>query len=113
MRLPTRQYLERTFKPRTVLLWVLAAFALTFASSLVPRPAYDAAGLSNLRFGYPMPFITQDRSSLAPTAFPAFVAWPGAPITLEPGLLLVNVAFYVTAFALGRVLLRRQAREKG
>jgi hypothetical protein len=55
-----------------------------------------------------MPFITQNRSDLAPERYPVFVTWPGSPARLEAGLFAVNVAFYVTAFALGRVLLRRR-----
>ena len=88
-------------------MWIVAATLLTFASSLIPRPAYDGAGLSNLRYGYPMPYLTQDRSSLKPASYPIFVSWIGAPTTLEPALGVVNMAFYLSTFALSRVLLRR------
>lgn len=111
-RLPTKAWLERTFPIRLIALWIAAAALLTFASSLIPRPAYDRAGLSNLRYGYPMPYLTQDRSNLKPTRYPVFVSWLGAPATLEPALGLVNIVFYLTAFALGRVLLRRKGAEK-
>ena len=110
-RLPTKAWLERTFPAKLIALWMLAAALLTFASSLIPRPAYDLAGLTNLRYGYPMPYLIQNRSDLEPPRYPVFVSWIGAPATLEPALGLVNVAFYLTAFALGRVLLRRHPQE--
>lgn len=110
-RLPTKAWLERTFPVKLIALWIAAAALLTFASSLIPRPAYDRAGLTNLRYGYPMPYVTQDRSDLEPQNYPVFVSWIGAPATLEPALGLVNIAFYLTAFALGRVLLRRSPKE--
>ena len=106
-RLPTKAWLERTFPAKLIALWIVTAALLTFASSLVPRPAYDRAGLTNLRYGYPMPYLIQNRSDLEPPRYPVFVSWIGAPATLEPALGLVNVAFYLTAFVLGRVLLRR------
>ena len=110
-RLPTWAWLERTFPLRLIALWIVAAALMTFASSLIPRPAYDRAGLSNLRYGYPMPYVTQNRSDLEPASYPVFVSWIGAPANLEPALGLVNIAFYLTAFALGRVLLRRNPKE--
>lgn len=106
-KLPTPAWLERTFPIKLIALWIVAAALLTFASGLIPRPAYARAGLANLRYGYPMPYITQNRSSLEPSSYPVFNSWIGAPATLEPALGLVNIAFYLTAFALGRVLLRR------
>ena len=111
LRLPTKAWLERTFPIRLIAPWIVAAALLTFASSLIPRPAYGHAGLTNLRYGYPMPYITQNRSTLEPSNYPVFVSWIGAPATLEPALGVVNLAFYLTAFALGRVLLRRNPRE--
>ncbi len=110
-RLPTKAWVERTFPVKLIALWIAAAALLTLASSLIPRPAYDRAGLGNLRYGYPMPYITQNRSSLTPASYPVFVMWIGAPATLEPTLGIVNIAFYLTAFALGRVLLRRNSKQ--
>ena len=110
-KLPTRAWFERTFPIKLIALWIVAAALLTFASSLIPRPAYDRAGLSNLRYGYPMPYIVQNRSSLEPQSYPVFVSWIGVPANLEPALGIVNIAFYLTAFALGRVLLRRNPTE--
>ena len=110
-RLPTKAWLERTFPAKLIALWIVTAALLTFASSLVPRPAYDRAGLTNLRYGYPMPYLIQNRSDLEPPRYPVFVSWIGAPATLEPALGLVNVALYLIAFALGRVLLRRHPQK--
>ena len=110
-RLPTKAWLERTFPAKLIALWIVTAALLTFASSLIPRPAYDRAGLTNLRYGYPMPYLIQNRSDLEPPRYPVFASWIGAPATLEPTLGLVNVAFYLTAFALGRVLLRRHPQD--
>ena len=111
LKLPTWAWLERTFPARLIALWIVAAALLTSASSLIPRPAYDRAGLSNLRYGYPMPYVIQNRSALRPQSYPVFVSWIGAPATLEPALGVVNIAFYLTAFALDRVLLRRNSKE--
>lgn len=42
---------------------VLAALALLLATVLaVPMPAEDDAALSRVRFGYPLPFVSQDFS---------------------------------------------------
>ncbi len=108
-RRPTIRWWLQRFPPRMALLLLLAALTLTFASSLVPRPVYQPSGLGVIRYGYPMPFLTQDRSAARPETFPAFIAWTDgqAPVSLGWGLALVNVGFYLTAFALARVLLGR------
>jgi hypothetical protein len=105
---PTRRWLIQQFPPRLVVLSVFAAAMLTFASSLIPRPIYGTAPLETVRFGYPMPFIAQVPPKPNSDARPIFVSWYSsrAPIQLESGLGFVNVAFYLTAFALGRILLR-------
>ena len=97
------------FPPLRVLLLVLGAGVLTFASSLIPRPVYEQAGLGVVRYGYPMPYLMQDLSGLTPSSFPTFVNWmanTAQPTALEWNLALVNVAFYMTAFALATVFFR-------
>jgi hypothetical protein len=111
-----KRWWHRQFPLPLVFAWLIAATALTVASSLVPRPVYEASGLEEVRFGYPMPFLTQNRSSLAVDAhqYPVFVMWMdgGIPPRLEVGLALVNVAFYLVTFGLARVLLRSARDER-
>jgi hypothetical protein len=115
LKLPTKRWWSRQFPPRLVALWIVGASLLTFASSLIPRPVYSLQGLEVVRYGYPMPFLTQDRSGLAVDVhpFPVFVTWVDgeAAVTLEWRLAVVNVAFYLVSFALARVLLRPARNE--
>jgi hypothetical protein len=108
-RRPTIRWWLQRFPLRMALPSLLVALTLTFASSLVPRPVYQQTGLEVIRYGYPMPFLVQDRSATRPETFPAFIAWTDGqvPVSLQWGLALVNVGFYLTAFALARVLFRR------
>jgi hypothetical protein len=108
VQLPTRRWLLQQFPPRLIVLYVLAAVFLTFASSLIPRPVYSFTPLETVRFGYPMPFLTQAVLETHTNAYPIFVIWysSSTPVDLELVLAFVNIAFYLTAFALGRLLLR-------
>ena len=73
-RLPTKAWLERTFPVKLVASWIAAAALLTFAPSLIPNPAYDRAGLTNLRYRCPMTVITQERSDLELQSYLVFVS---------------------------------------
>jgi hypothetical protein len=108
VKLPTRRWLLQQFPMRLVAVSFVAAILLTLTSSLIPRPVYQTSGLEVVRFGYPMPFLSQNRAGQIPERFPAFVAWTDGVgrVHLEWTLALVNVGFYLTAFALTRVLLR-------
>ena len=48
--------------------------AAAFASSLIPRPAYDRVGLINLRYRYPITVVTQERSDLELQSYLVFVS---------------------------------------
>jgi hypothetical protein len=116
-RWPSRRYLNQLFPPSRIFGFVLAAFALTFSTTLIPRPVYGS-GLQTIGFGYPMPYLNLrlepailEPATLEPATLDTeppvqavrFVAWWGGPIALEWGLAALNVAFFLAAFAWFRV----------
>lgn len=107
MRLPSKRYLLQLFPPAQILLAILAAAVLTFATSLIPRPIYNA-GEQTLQFGYPMPFasvILEQPSKPVTPVFVSIMDTRGAKI--DWNLVLVNILFYLTAFALARIFFRK------
>jgi hypothetical protein len=106
MRLPSRRYLLQLFPPTRMLLFLMAAILLTFASSLIPRPIYGP-GEQTIRFGYPMPYLNLTLEPAATGAPVVFISWWGArAVSLEWGLALLNVGFFLVAFALFRLIFR-------
>ena len=110
MRLPSKRYLLQLFPPARVLLALLAAGALTFSSSLIPRPIYNA-GTQTVQFGYPMPFESVTFQQSTKPATPVFVS-VSRDASIDWGLGLVNVLFYLTAFGLARVFFREPRETK-
>jgi hypothetical protein len=107
MRLPSRRYLLQLFPPVRVLLAILAAVVLMFATSLIPRPIYNA-GSQVVQFGYPMPFESITLEQPTKPATPVFVSILGArDAKIDWNLVLVNIAFYLTTFALTRIFFRK------
>jgi hypothetical protein len=99
--------LLQLFPPARVLLAILAAIALTFASSLIPRPIYNA-GMQVVQFGYPMPFETLTLEQPTKPVTPVFISILNArDVKIDWGLVLVNILFYLTAFALARIFFRK------
>jgi hypothetical protein len=107
VRLPSKRYLLQLFPPIRVLLAVVAASVLTFASSLIPRPIYNA-GLQTVQFGYPMPFETLTLMQPSKPVTPVFVSILNTrDAKIDWTLVLVNIGFYLTAFALTRIFFRK------
>ena len=107
MRLPSKRYLLQLFPPVRVLLAIVAAGVLTFATSLIPRPIYNA-GLQTVQFGYPMPFETVALEQPSKPVTPVFVSILNArDAKIDWNLVLVNIGFYLTAFALTRIFFRK------
>jgi hypothetical protein len=105
MRLPSRRYLLQLFPPVRIALFVLGAILLTFASSLIPRPVYDP-GEQTIRFGYPMPFLNLRLEPNLGSNAVVFVSWWGSAVYLEWGLVILNITFFLAAFALFQVMFR-------
>ena len=110
MRLPSKRFLLQLFPPARVLLVLLAAGALTFASSLIPRPIYNA-GTQTVQFGYPMPFKSVTFQQVSKPITPVFVS-VSRDAKIDWGLGLVNIGFFLTAFALARVFFRKPRETK-
>jgi hypothetical protein len=107
VRLPSKRYLLQLFPPIRVFLALLAAGALTFATSLIPRPIYNA-GLQTVQFGYPMPFETLTLEQSSKPITPVFISILNArDAKIDWSLVLVNIGFYLTAFALARIFFRK------
>jgi hypothetical protein len=107
VRLPSKRYLLQLFPPVRVLLAIIAAGVLTFATSLIPRPIYNA-GLQTVQFGYPMPFETLTLEQPSKPVTPVFVSILNArDAKIDWNLVLVNIGFYLTAFALARIFFRK------
>ena len=112
MRLPSKRYLLQLFPPVRVLLAILAAVALTFATSLIPRPIYNA-GSQTVQFGYPMPFETVTLEQPSKPVTPVFVSVLNATdAKIDWTLVLVNILFYLTASVLARIILRKPRETK-
>jgi hypothetical protein len=112
VRLPSKRYLLQLFPPIRVFLAILAAGALTFSTSLIPRPIYNA-GLQTLQFGYPMPFETVTLEQTSKPITPVFVSILNArDAKIDWNLVLVNIAFYLTAFALAKIFFRKPRESK-
>jgi hypothetical protein len=112
VRLPSKRYLLQLFPPVRVLLALLAAGALTFGSSLIPRPIYNA-GLQTVQFGYPMPFETLTLEQPSKPVTPVFASILNArDAKIDWNLVLVNIGFYLTAFALARIFFRKPRESK-
>ena len=110
MRLPSKRYLLQLFPPVRVLLAIVAAIALTFATSLIPRPIYNA-GTQTVQFGYPMPFASIKLEQPIKPVTPVFVS-VSTDAKIDWGLMVVNMAFYLTAFGLARVFFRKPRETK-
>jgi hypothetical protein len=99
--------LLQLFPPAQMLLAIVAASVLTFATSLIPRPIYNA-GEQNLQFGYPMPFVSVLLEQPSKPITPVFVSILNArDAKIDWNLVLVNIGFYLTAFALARIFFRK------
>jgi hypothetical protein len=113
MRLPSRRYLLQLFPPARIVLFLLGAILLTFASSLIPRPVYGP-GEQTIRFGYPMPYLTltlEPAMGSAPVSVPVvFISWWGSAVHLEWALALLDITFFLAAFALFQVMFRSTHR---
>jgi cytochrome c oxidase assembly factor CtaG len=110
MRLPSRRYLLQLFPPTRMLLFLLGAILLTFASSLIPRPVYGP-GEQTIRFGYPMPYLNLRFEPPGTPIAPLFVSWWGSrAVSLDWNLALLNVSFFLVAFALFQVMFRPTGR---
>jgi hypothetical protein len=107
VRLPSKRYLLQLFPPIRALLAIVAASVLTFATSFIPRPIYNA-GLQTVQFGYPMPFESVTLEQPSKPITPVFVSILGArDAKIDWNLVLVNIGFYLTAFALARIFFRQ------
>jgi hypothetical protein len=119
MRLPSRRYLLQLFPPARIALFVIGAILLTFLSSLIPRPVYGP-GEQTIRFGYPMPYLNlmlepagnSAGNSVENSVRVVFVSWWGSAIQVDWGLALLNLAFFLSAFALFRVMFRPTPRNE-
>jgi hypothetical protein len=109
MRLPSRRYLLQLFPPARIAVFLIGAIVLTFLSSLIPRPVYGP-GEQTIRFGYPMPYLNLTLEPAANSAGVVFVSWWGATVHLELSLALLNVAFFLMAFALFSAMFRPTRR---
>lgn len=95
-----------------MLLAIVAASVLTFATSLIPRPIYNA-GLQTVQFGYPMPFESVALEQPRKPVTPVFISVLNArDAKIDWNLVLVNIGFYVTAFALALVFFRKPRAAK-
>jgi hypothetical protein len=107
VRLPSKRYLLQLFPPIRVLLAIVAAGALTFSSSLIPRPIYNT-GLQTVQFGYPMPFESVSLEQPTKPVTPVFISVLDVrDAKIDWNLVLVNILFYLTAFALARIFFRK------
>jgi hypothetical protein len=110
MRLPSRRYLLQLFPPTRIALFLIGAILLTILSSLIPRPVYGP-GEQTIRFGYPMPYLNLTLEPAMTTAPVVFVSWWGArAISLGWGLVILNITFFLAAFALFQVMFRSTHR---
>jgi cytochrome c oxidase assembly factor CtaG len=117
MRLPSRRYLLQLFPPARIAMFLIGAIVLTFLSSLIPRPMYGP-GEQTIRFGYPMPYLNLTLEPAANSAANSgvntvpvvFISWWGSAIQVDWGLALLNLAFFLSAFMLFRVMFRPTRR---
>jgi cytochrome c oxidase assembly factor CtaG len=110
MRLPSRRYLLQLFPLARIVLFLLGAILLTFASSLIPRPIYGP-GEQTIRFGYPMPYLNLTFEPPGMPIAPVFISWWGSrAVNLDWNLALLNVSFFLAAFALFHVMFRPTRR---
>ena len=95
-------------------MWFIFASALMFESVFDCKDVYSYQGISDVRFGFPLPFLSVNFQRYTPLYFPEGFCGPGSPwedpkrLMFTPNLMnyVLMFAFFYVVWKVSKILWR-------